>query len=413
MNSSMKPFGEKYGVLVAFIIAVFVIIFVGLMGALLALQWRWLIIIVVMVVFLLYVGRVITTSEGEDVSDDGQKKTTPGRFDGILIDARNRISLSRFQIVMWTVLALSAWSTLVLHRTVPFLADNVRDLRVLVVDRLEEGEENEVKSVVTDILKDYLKENNIEDLEDTKINSLFTVLTGVEELPESIESIPDYEPLNVSFPQELLLAMGISTASLAGATIIKSNKAGTPSERSLELYNSKLNNAEKTRDETKKKQERIEGEISEIARQKDEEHDSNLRKDLEDRLAVSKKQYDLTLKSATDAQKRYEDLATAGEDRAGILQVNRDIADAKWSDMLSGEKIYDFQLLDIAKIQMFFFTIIIVFSYAALIWAQMSTMGAEILLWILPTVSLPVFSSSLVMLLGLSHAGYLSLKSTG
>jgi hypothetical protein len=43
----------------------------------------------------------------------------------------------------------------------------------------------------------------------------------------------------------------------------------------------------------------------------------------------------------------------------------------------------------------------------------MSSSDAELLLWLLPAVSLPDFSESLVILLGLSHTGYLSVKSTG
>jgi hypothetical protein len=40
-------------------------------------------------------------------------KTVNGRWTGILIDERNRMSLSRFQIIIWTVIIVSAYFTIV------------------------------------------------------------------------------------------------------------------------------------------------------------------------------------------------------------------------------------------------------------------------------------------------------------
>ena len=50
-----------------------------------------------------------------------ETRFAPGRFDGVLIDSRNKISLSRLQLILWTVVVLSAWCAFALHRVIPVL----------------------------------------------------------------------------------------------------------------------------------------------------------------------------------------------------------------------------------------------------------------------------------------------------
>lgn len=61
--------------------------------------WGWLTIALLMFVFVLYLGRWIS-----------------GRPLGVLINERNLMSLSRFQMVSWTILLLSAFLAIVLKR---------------------------------------------------------------------------------------------------------------------------------------------------------------------------------------------------------------------------------------------------------------------------------------------------------
>jgi hypothetical protein len=399
-------FFEKYGVFLALVLVVVLIIGVGLMG-IWPLEIRWIIIMLVMSGFLAFIGKVRTIREYVDVN--GEKKKTAGRFDGIFIDSRNKISLSYFQITLWTVLALSAWSAIALHRTIPIILDNFQELRVLVTEELEKGDDVEVDSILPSIFKDFLKEK---ELEDKVVESLYTLITGEGELPESINEIQVYDPLNVGFPQELLLAMGISTVSLAGAAFIKTSKAKTESGRSIEITQKEVKKAFDVLQDAKAIRDRIQGQIKEINGKIATTSDEELKKDFKSQLALLAVKEEEAAKSVADAQRKYDELSQADKDRAGLLHVNEDIDQAKWSDIFSGEKVHNYQLPDIAKVQMFFITLIIVFTYAALIWALMSTKFAESLYWILPTMSLPAFSESMVVLLGLSHAGYLSVKTT-
>jgi hypothetical protein len=82
--------------------------------------------------------------------------------------------------------------------------------------------------------------------------------------------------------------------------------------------------------------------------------------------------------------------------------------DAKFSDILMGEEEGNFFTLDFAKIQFFFFTIIMAFAYAVeLIQVfYLAGVGAPAAM----ITQLPAFNSSLIILLGISAAAYLVSK---
>jgi hypothetical protein len=89
----------------------FLLVLVMLVAAILAPRlvtpgWDWIVVIAVMLVFLATLGSWIAA-----------------RPAGILIDERNLMSLSRFQLVLWTVLLLSAYWTMALRRIFNNVAD--------------------------------------------------------------------------------------------------------------------------------------------------------------------------------------------------------------------------------------------------------------------------------------------------
>lgn len=96
--------------------------------------------------------------------------------------------------------------------------------------------------------------------------------------------------------------------------------------------------------------------------------------------------------------------ATLAIDRQGLLQTNAKPKQASWADMFKGEEILDCDYVDISKVQMFFFTIAIWLGYAGVLWnAKFAVIEG--------VVSFPMLSTSLVTLIGISHAGYLTVKS--
>lgn len=204
-----------------------------------------------------------------------------GRWDGVLIDSRNRVTLSQFQIVIWTLVVLSAYGAV-----------------------------------------------------------LFTNLMA----GESVLSA-----LDVSVPPELLVAMGVTGTSVVGSRVINSLQG----------------------------QDRLGGDIS--------------------------------LKDSGEPS------APATWERRDRLLVRADVSTASWADlfisdypsdvriMANGTKVFQSPRVDITKLQMFFFTIVLAFAYAAACADLVVNATGQI-------DDLPVLDESFVILLGISHAGYLTRK---
>jgi hypothetical protein len=147
------------------------------------------------------------------------------------------------------------------------------------------------------------------------------------------------DPLAVAIPLELWLAMGISTTSLIGTPLIHSMKQ------------------DKTPDDV------------ETARTMD--------------LLVTNQKVDANTM-----------------DTKGQLVVNDTPACARWSDLFRGEETGNAASLDLSKMQMFYFTLILVLAYVAALAALFSSSAGAI-------SALPALDQSAVALLGISHAGYL------
>lgn len=88
----------------------------------------------------------------------------------------------------------------------------------------------------------------------------------------------------------------------------------------------------------------------------------------------------------------------------GHLAVNSHIDHASWMDLFTGEEVGNAAHLDLTRIQMFFFTLVCVAAYSASLVSLFRHLGPE------GVHALPSFSSTLVTLLGISHAGYLTAK---
>ena len=81
----------------------------------------------------------------------------------------------------------------------------------------------------------------------------------------------------------------------------------------------------------------------------------------------------------------------------------------QFSDMFRGDSTANYDRIDISKVQMFFFTIILVAVYGAMIANLLATKG-ELLRPL--GVDMPAFTSSLNVILAISHGGYLAVKQT-
>jgi hypothetical protein len=253
-TSTLKKFGTAF-VLALIVLAIY---YVGGPNRFTA-TTAWEITLGLLIVLCLYLGWVIS-----------------GRFLGILVGNRNLMSLSRFQIVAWTIVILSAFLTIAFRR-----------------------------------------------IFDPSVTA----------------------PLDMPMDPHLWALLGISTASLVGTPLILQNKAAKAAAPAT------VNKAAATLGENS------------------DEVKSNLQ---------------------------------------GTLYVNTSIQDARVTDMFEGDEIGNTAYVDIAKVQMFLFTIIIVVSYCCevhnvLRQLDLHQLSAKDLL-------MPALSSGVVGLLGISHAGYLGNK---
>lgn len=372
---------------------------VGLWGTL-PIVLRWILIMAAVIAFLGMVG-----------------KKMHNRSDGVFIDSRFKISLSRFQILLWTILAFSSFFTIALER-----------------NRLSMAGEN---------------------------------------LPQG------FHALNIQLPTELLVALGISTASLAGSSLIKnvkrekeggksialleeerkkglsrqqeSEKALLDVQDSLRRLNKEKNRLKVELDESKENKDRLEKEVAEKqgiaaeARMTSERspedpaaktaHEQALellktkQEALERARAVvilSEKKYEAGLlgisektkealqreEAAKEESERWSQevnrIEVAFKNKEGLIHRNQSAQEASWIDIFRGDEVSNYTIVDVSKVQMFFFTLAIVCTYGVLIWLSMNADQMR-----MATASFPTFSESMNALLGLSHAGYLVVKTSG
>jgi hypothetical protein len=234
------------------LVQLLIVVAIVLIGVLMTKDNRafaWVLTLVLMLFFIAMAGKSIT-----------------GLWLGALIDKRNKISLSRLQMILWTIIVLSAFLTV----------------------------------------------------------ALYSVATGAA------------NPLMVEIPTQLWMLIGISTTSLVGSALVKGNNM----------------------------------------------------------------QRNPTTKAGKKMVK--EDVEAGRQQIVGVVGTNDNPANAKWGDMFKDEGVINRDNLDLSKIQMFFFTIVLFIAYAAALWQLFDGSGV--------VTRLPEVSKEMNVLLGISHAGYLTTK---
>ena len=104
------------------------------------------------------------------------------------------------------------------------------------------------------------------------------------------------------------------------------------------------------------------------------------------------------------AQMVNEPLQDVEANKQGTLYANTNISDARITDMFQGDELNNTAQIDLAKVQMFYFTIIAVVCFFVMVLRQLVDATTDL-------GSLPVLSDGFVAVLGISHGGYLTSKS--
>jgi hypothetical protein len=205
-----------------------------------------------------------------------------GLWRGLLIDERNKLSLSRLQLTLWTIIILSGFLT--------------------------------------------------------------AALWNVANAPYGVN------PLAIGIPQQMWLLMGISTTALVASPLILSTKKTEPADT--------RGTAQDARNE-------------EEARMKADMKQQNIHPDA---------------------------IGTQGK-----VVIWMWPEDSRLADLFQGDEIGNQAHLDLGKVQMFFFTLVLVFTYVVMLAHSFSQAAAII-------TEFPSLDQSMVALLGISHAGYLTNK---
>jgi hypothetical protein len=103
-----------------------------------------------------------------------------------------------------------------------------------------------------------------------------------------------------------------------------------------------------------------------------------------------------------------ETVASVDSNRQGTLYANTSVWDARFTDMFEGDEVGNTAYVDIAKMQMFLFTMIIIVAFCFQVYHLLNAFAAKTIT--AGDLKMPVLSDGVVALLGISNAGYLGSK---
>jgi hypothetical protein len=314
-----------------------------------------------------------------------------GRFWGILIDGRRKFSLSRLQLILWMAVVLSAFAVIALPRGLR--ADYLdSEVKFEQYQSLQKQDDARAKMCFPDIPEDASAETMIAVADECK------------------------DPLAVNIPGEMLVILGIASASTAGSVIVKSIKQSkeidveTLRKKKVEAQG-QLTLAQGAKVAADEKAQQATQALA-LAKQSGNQaaiiQAQNMVTKAIAEQVKAQSEYDSALKDVESAQARLDAALEAQKQGAGLLHRNPEFKDARWADFFRGEQVGNEHITDVAKVQMFFFTIVLIVVYAASVAgllantaAMRNPMGVD-----LPTLTTGAFS-----LLGISHVGYLTVKS--
>jgi len=346
------------------------------------------------------------------------------RLSGIFINERNLMSLSRFQLVIWSIIVLSAFLTIALLRISAHFADPaiiVNPLDITVPDPLwtllgistaslvgsplllstklpKTPEPSEQKEFVALKVAKYDKANS------KKIAETIIAEKGKDILDKDFEleifsgtTIPDQR--NLLLANKGLLKSELEPLYLEERDLITQrsnlNKEEEKIRADLATLDAGANRSkfDQTQKDLNKKTAAVQTLTSRI---------ENIQREIKDKESEMKeiKDSQLNLNNIVDGVKKIRD----GTESKGTLNFNADINDAKFSDMFQGDEEGNCKHIDMAKVQMFFFTLIVAFSYMVLLVNLILNNDAKDL------GGFPELSDGLVALLGISTGGYLGNK---
>jgi len=213
--------------------------------------------------------------------------------------------------------------------------------------------------------------------------------------------ITDGDPLDIKFTPQVLGLLGISAAALVGSPLIDATKKDKPADpKAMNQTAAALVKTQNVPDSVLEQTKKAEAAAT-------KEH---VDKALEaagtnaDSAAVSKAA-EAASKPAAAAEANKVMASTITQNAVGVLYKNPSISDASFSDMFEGSEVGNAAQVDLAKVQMFFFTLVVALGY---IYAFTAVLRKQDIYG--ASFSFPPLSDAMIALLGISNGGYLGSK---
>lgn len=185
---------------------------------------------------------------------------------------------------------------------------------------------------------------------------------------------PSVDPLDIKIDSQVLALLGISAASLVGNPLINAvKKAKKPDGSAASATAKEMLSTNNTPDSLK---------------------------------TTPPPAGNVGVAGAAPANPQQEMQEAITENAQGILYKNPSIKDASFSDIFEGDEIGNTAHVDLAKVQMFFFTLIVALAYIAALYKIMHKDGISA-----SEFNFPNLSEGMVGLLGISNASYLTNQS--
>jgi hypothetical protein len=256
------------------------------------------------------------------------------------VDDRYMMNLARVQVTLWTLLIVSAYLTAAVSNTlIQYPSENDKQKA-----REALAKELQVQGDALKYQKDHEKATDIE--KSAAGRRVADSAERVKKAEDTVKNLDAYQPkgsLIIAIPPTVWILLGISIGSWLGSPLILNNKKAQESSEA---------------DFTKAKE-------------------------------------GLKAQGASEAK-------IAQVETQGRLLINTAYDQAAFSDLFRGEETGNAATLDVGKVQMFYFTVIVLFVYATGLF-KMFNSG-------LPIHEFPDLDSSIVTLLGISNASYLANK---
>jgi ABC-type transport system involved in multi-copper enzyme maturation permease subunit len=185
------------------------------------------------------------------------------------------------------------------------------------------------------------------------------------------------DPLNITIGNQLLALLGISAASLVGSPLVAATKKSkTPDPNAVQATAKEMVRTGNIPDSAKP--------VSVNA------------------MPAGAAPADARSLAAPDPTRLAAEISNNAD---GILYKNPSVSDASFTDIFEGNEIGNTAHVDLGKVQMFFFTVLVAIAYVAALWDVLSE-GAIYD----SNFAFPVLSDGMVALLGISNASYLASK---